>query len=127
MNEDQGGFTPEAANRLLTILEEYAEQKVVMRAPVKTCREVLWMFGERELGQEPSGFMHALYELAAKADEQNLLRLVGAFPEAILCWHIGKRSERGLAMIRAKVVAYETIQSARFGMPFPSTAHEPGA
>lgn len=63
-------------------------------------RNVLWFFGDRELGWEPGGFTEGLISAACRADSGNRARLALGFPGLIAGVVIAKDHEDGLDVLR---------------------------
>jgi hypothetical protein len=103
---------------LTRILSDWATRGLIRRAPVDDCRHVLWWFGDREYGRQPGHFVEKLLDLAAVADMDNLDRLVrGSQFGIVALWYVAKRG--ALDEVRNKVIAFELLKSAEFGMPAP--------
>lgn len=47
---------------------------------IEACRNLLWWHGDREYGWEPGGFTNALISAMVRADQENLFKLLVAFP-----------------------------------------------
>lgn len=60
---------------------------------------ILWFFSHDE-GFQPGGFFEAFYDLASRADKENLERLAEGFPAQIAPFQLGRSGEAGLSMLR---------------------------
>ena len=61
---------------------------------------VLWFFG-RDEGFAPGGFFAAFYELASRADKDNLAKLALGFPAQIKAFESARTNPDGLQHLRA--------------------------
>lgn len=60
---------------------------------------ILWFFSHDE-GYQPGGFFEAFYELASRADKENLAKLGEGFPAQIEAFTLGRNEVGGLEMLR---------------------------
>lgn len=75
---------------------------VVNAEPIITplmAKHVLWYFSHDE-GIQPGGFFSAFYELASRADNENLAHLAEGFPAQIAAFKLGRNTIGGLEMLR---------------------------
>jgi len=71
--------------------------------PFSVAREVLWHFGDTNLGVPPGHFVERLLVLASAADQENLEKLRTGWPEYIRAWEKVTREPWGLEWLRAIV------------------------
>lgn len=84
--------------------------------PVKVAREVLWHFGDTNLGLQPGHFVARLLVLASAADQENLEKLRVGWPEYIHAWEKVAREPWGLEWLRAIVKA--ELDGIELGLDF---------
>lgn len=65
----------------------------------KIANHVLWYFSH-DAGFTPGGFFAAFYELAGRADKENLAKLAEGFPAEVAAFKLGRNTVGGLDMLR---------------------------
>jgi len=71
---------------------------------------VLWFFG-RDEGFAPGGFFAAFYELASRADKDNLAKLELGFPAQIAAFELARNNPDGLQQLRAIATTLRLVSS----------------
>lgn len=82
------------------------QEEVRPKISLESIRAVLWYFGDRELGQEPGGFVSRLLDAMAHADGDNLVKLANEYQELAFCVEQAKNAEDGMDWMRSRVLAH---------------------
>lgn len=87
------------------------QEELRLKTSVETIRSVLWYFGDRELGQEPGGFVSRLLDAMAHADGLNLVKLANEYQELAFCVEQAKNTDDGMEWMRSVVRADITART----------------
>ena len=66
-------------------------------------KHVLWYFGDRNLGEEPGGFVRRLIDAIAHADQGNREQLAAAFPGYVAAVQASQHEVWGVEWLRSIV------------------------
>jgi len=71
---------------------------------------VLWFFG-RDEGFAPGGFFAVFYELASRADKNNLAKLELGFPAQVAAFELARNNPNGLQQLRSIATTLRLVSS----------------
>lgn len=111
---------------LMDAMLEQAQAELRPRISLESIRAVLWYFGDRELGQEPGGFVSRLLDAMAHADGDNLVKLANEYQELAFCVEQAKQVSDGLEWMRSRVRAEREERFERDRRRHFTTEHGPG-